>query len=635
MKLSKILRRVGEDPPLLRRILVALTACCLLAAATSPPASAQEDEATTRKGKSDLILLTAKGLTSLFPSSPWAWFLLGRAYHYEGRYRAAEEALEKGLEIYPRSLLGRLWLGQLHYSRGKWEKAFEQFEAALKISPRCYEALVALGGLAARKAEFDKAEQHLKAALEIEPEGYDALLQLGRVYAQQADTLQRALTTLQKAYLQHPDSPTLNAELGELHYSARNYAKASYFLAKAARLEPDRVSHRIALGKSLFYEEKLEESLKQFRRAAKIEPKNPEVHYYIGGIYLAQKKYPRATTSLRKANRLGKVGDKSYRDALFFIGKAEFKQGLHRRAYANLLRYRTERLVEASSEGSSEPVAQQAMAESMELMLQIEKVLGVERRPNQIPGRITPEYMATVPGGKFLYGGSRGSDGKKGPAFDVEVGSFAIDKYEVSNADYLVFVRATDWRLPAAEGTGKLDRRFDWKPEARSYPDGAADKPVVNVSWLDAVAYAAWAGKRLPTEAEWERAARGGANGRLYPWGNRPPNREQACYRSENDAGPRDVADAEPNGYGLYHIVGNAAEWCSDWFEPNLYRAAGTRLNYKGPSTGTKRSYRGGHWLSGEADVQVAARGGLSPSARSPFVGFRCVVDIPPEEKQD
>jgi sulfatase modifying factor 1 len=594
-----------------KRALFLLSVSAVLAMAAAM-LSAQEEMAEKKPKSSQEYVEAAKFLGGLFPFGPLPHFFLARAYMYEGQPGKAEEEIKKGLEIHPSATYGQILMGELHYSRGQWVKAEEQFKAALKKLPNDYTCNLRLGEIETRLGRAEEAEKYLAKALEARPNDFAALFQLGRLYALRPETASRAISTLKGVYQQKPDDLDLNLLLGRLSFESKQYAEASYFYSKCVTLKSGSHEYRLAYGKSLYYEGKHDEAFDQLRRAAKGEPRNPEPHYYMGGVLLAQKKYPRAAAAFLKANRL----QKNYKDTLFFLGKVEYLQGLYNKAFSKLLQYRIAHL----TEGTGDPAAQ---SEAMDLMLEMEKLAGITRRPNQIPGKIDPEYMAVIPAGTFHYGGDIGADKKEGLSLDVKLNVYAIDKTEVSNADYKVFVQATDRPVPASDADVGPANRFNWNRASKSFPEGMENLPVVNVSWEDAVAYAAWAGKRLPTEAEWERAARGGLKGESYPWGRRPPTKEQSCFAAD---GPRSVSDAEPNGFGIRHMAGNAAEWCSDWFEQDLQTAAGAGENPKGPQAGMLRSYRGGHWQNAAEDLRVARRAGLSPKSCTPYVGFRCAA---------
>ena len=262
------------------------------------------------------------------------------------------------------------------------------------------------------------------------------------------------------------------------------------------------------------------------------------------------------------------------------------------------------------------------------------------------------------------------ADGE-GPVREVHVDPFYMDKYPVTNEQFREFVQATNYRteserygwsfvfqghIPAeqypklvsdnAPGTNwwcKVNGA-DWAhPEG---PDTSVDArphhPVVHISWHDALAYCDWAGKRLPTEAEWEYASRGGLEQKIYPWGDElEPNGEHRCNVWQGDfpevdtgadgfTAPCPVDSFAPNGYGLYTITGNAWEWCHDWFHPTFHIAA-SRHNPVGPLEGTAKVMKGGSYLCHRSycnRYRVAARTSNTPDSATTNITFRCVRDV-------
>jgi len=194
--------------------------------------------------------------------------------------------------------------------------------------------------------------------------------------------------------------------------------------------------------------------------------------------------------------------------------------------------------------------------------------------------------MILVPAGEFLFGADREK---------AVTGAFYIDRFPVTNAEYKKFVEATGHEHPAHW------RRGTW-------PEGKADHPVVQVTWESAAAYAHWAGKRLPTEQEWEKAARG-ADGRRWPWGNTFDPRR--CNTSSDGTTP--VGHYSPAGdssYGCADMAGNVWEWIG------------------GKPSPLRMPLRGGDWLDGEAEAQTFFRRMHTPKRKNDFVGFRCAADV-------
>lgn len=278
-------------------------------------------------------------------------------------------------------------------------------------------------------------------------------------------------------------------------------------------------------------------------------------------------------------------------------------------------------------------------------------------------GEDVPPGMALIPGGTFLMGSETGLP-HESPLHEVVVAAFYLDTHEVTNDEFAEYVEATgyvseaerwgwsigfvpdaetDVRVPGAEWWVKVEGA-DWRhplgPD--SSIEGKGDYPVVQVSWNDAVAYCEWAGKRLPTEAEWEFAARGGLAQKNYPWGNlvAPDGRPMANTWNGifpvSDSGEDGYASLSPvgsyppNGYGLYDAGGNVWEWCEDWYRGDYYFRS-PRENPRGPSQGLEKVMRGGSWLCAPnycLGYRVSHRSHSGIDTGLNHVGFRCAKTV-------
>ena len=295
-----------------------------------------------------------------------------------------------------------------------------------------------------------------------------------------------------------------------------------------------------------------------------------------------------------------------------------------------------------------------------------------------VPRPPLPE-LARLAGGTFLMGTDDPhgfpADGE-GPVREVELSSLAIEPVAVSNRRFAAFVDATG-HVTDAEGYGwsfvfggLLPDDFPdtrgalqapwwrqvhgacWRhPEGpRSGIDDRIDHPVVHVSWRDAQAFCDWAGLRLPTEAEWEYAARGGLVQRRFPWGEeREPdgahrmNIWQGTFPSDNTLGDGylgtcPVGEFPPNGYGLHNTSGNVWEWCADWFHATRHRNGGERKDPAGPPSGQAKVIRGGSYLCHDSycnRYRVGARSSNTPHSSTGNMGFRCAARIDPPPARD
>jgi formylglycine-generating enzyme len=250
--------------------------------------------------------------------------------------------------------------------------------------------------------------------------------------------------------------------------------------------------------------------------------------------------------------------------------------------------------------------------------------------PGEPPKTLTGKdgaVLTLIPAGEFLMGTSISNrDGGRDeyPDRRIFLDAFYLDSLEITNGRYFEFVKATGHRIPEHPRDKKLTLWQD-----TTVPAVFKDHPVINVDWYDADAYCAWAGRRLPTEAEWERAARG-TTGRRFPWGEAEPTRTLANYLNQwrNGAGLEPVG-SHPQGAspeGVQDLQGNVWEWVADWYDSSYYEKGPLR-NPKGPAEGTRKVIRGSGWESEAPLLRSAHRLSSDPKNRNHSLGFRCAMD--------
>ncbi|NKB81750.1 MAG: SUMF1/EgtB/PvdO family nonheme iron enzyme [Nitrospirales bacterium] len=254
---------------------------------------------------------------------------------------------------------------------------------------------------------------------------------------------------------------------------------------------------------------------------------------------------------------------------------------------------------------------------SAQKQVQVEARLRTLDQSRRLQTEITSQddaSMVLVPAGKFTMGSNKGNEDER-PPHKVELDAFYIDQYEVTTARYGKFFQTTGRNKPKYWTDTVLVRQ--------------GDRPVVGVTWHDAEAYCQWAGKRLPTEAEWEKAARG-PDERTYPWGDNSPSGEKANYGRSYDSNfystrlePVGSYEAGKSPYGVYDMAGSVWEWVADWYGKEYY-AKSPWKKPKGPSSGPGKVIRGGSWDHTEGGIRSAFRRMFSPDYRISYLGFRC-----------
>jgi formylglycine-generating enzyme required for sulfatase activity len=225
--------------------------------------------------------------------------------------------------------------------------------------------------------------------------------------------------------------------------------------------------------------------------------------------------------------------------------------------------------------------------------------------------------MVLIPSGEFVMGSSAASDER--PAHRVYLDAYYLDAFEVTISRYAKFIESvTTQQAPHQWNTVNLTE------------DG--DRPVIGVNWSDADAYCRWTEKRLPAEAEWEKAARG-TDGRKYPWGDEDPGENVANFgRCCGWSGFEllAVVGTHPAGkspYGAFDLTGNVWEWVADWYDPQYYKTSPDR-NPRGPSSGRDKVIRGSSWSNRVSDLRASIRDRVSPTYRNYSIGFRCAASV-------
>ncbi|WP_455377417.1 formylglycine-generating enzyme family protein [Petrachloros mirabilis] len=236
--------------------------------------------------------------------------------------------------------------------------------------------------------------------------------------------------------------------------------------------------------------------------------------------------------------------------------------------------------------------------------------------------------MILIPAGPFTMGSNEGLPNER-PEHSVTLDSYYIDQYEVTMTLYRTFLESKNYESPPT-----------WDDEAATV---VGDRPAVGMKWTGAAAYCQWAGKRLPTEAEWEKAARG-TDGRRYPWGHMQPFVDIANYNRglwvseaitlaavtsglEGMSVRHGLKEGGRSPYGLSHMAGNAAEWVADWYDREYYQRSPDK-NPSGPTEGQKRVIRGGSWADLPAALRVTARFSADPEFEDRTIGFRCAMTV-------
>ncbi len=546
--------------------------------------------------------------------------------------------------------------GEDKYHDKDYRAAIADLNASVDVDPEFTDAYATRGNMAvhygesmAKYGNITEARQHYQVAIgdyteaiRLEPENDANYSGLGhtRCYYGEYEVKRRNATAAQKQYEVAIEDYTKAIKLDsddDRNYSGRGWAQSLLAELNAEQAEFDKA------------QKQYKAAIKDYNKAIRLEPDDGENHnnrgwtkYLFGQLKTkqgkadeARKHYQAAIVDCEKAIELNPDGAAAYHTR--GVSKAalgDYDGAIedldvaieHERSYTEVY--------------DSRGKAKRALGQHDAAKVDFERALQSRGRGDvttQELERATTE-MVRIPAGEFQMGSNEITDAS--PRHTVYLDAFYIDPYEVTNAQFKAFIDANpEWRkdnIPSEHHNGNYLKHWN----GNDYPNGRANHPVVYVSWYAAMAYAKWVGKRLPTEAEWEKAARGGIAHKRYVWGNsRDPGKANYGYYGKRT---RNVGSYLPNEYGLHDMGGNVWELCLDKYNKNFYRYSPKKNPVAGvsdvkalmedfTSVQTVRVSRGGSWNT-PGPATVASRGDDTPTNTNSWLGFRCAKSAPPQE---
>ncbi len=558
---------------------------------------------------------------------------LANIYSETGQMKKAIRHYQLALKADPDNLSTLFNLGLAHRQSGQTGKALEAFLQVVQIDAFYGPGHQALVKLFLAKRQYFGALLHLKILAKIDPRNFQTQIAIGRVYLRMGQH-PLALETFTQLRTQYPDKKEVLQPLAETFYRIKDFDQAILLYRYLIEHHPDLLRAYIQLGWTHYQKGEIKLATAWTRRGLKIAKGKQNLvvlaQMNLGFYALLSRTFPEARKWYRKALENKKPGIavdmvKDIQAAArrfpnrpeleFFSGWIFFESGQIENAKPILEHY-----LKQSPSGE--------FAEEARSLLQ-----GLTFKKAAAEEKQAPKNMALVPSGFFTMGSNHtGPD--EAPEHQVFLDAFYIDTHEVAANDYAEFLNTVnhskDYYLDNKYGMLIYKGRLQTRP-------GLENFPINNVSWDGAVAYCHFKGKRLPTEAEWEKAARG-TDKRIFPWGNSAPTPKRTRYfQSWTEEKAHRVmvpVDALPEGkspFGLHNMAGNVKEWVDDWYDREYYVDSSEYENPKGPIGGEFKVLRGGSWRDLGGFVYSSFRNNSNQKTRMDDYGFRCAKSIDAE----
>jgi formylglycine-generating enzyme required for sulfatase activity/regulator of sirC expression with transglutaminase-like and TPR domain len=575
--------------------------------------------------------------TSINPGSIDAQNNLGNIYSEIKKPYDAIYHYSLALKADPNNTSTLFNLGLVFMESGNSIKAINTFLQLVQIEPGFGPAHQMLSNLYLQSKLLTSALLHLKILVRTQPENLQNHLNIASNY-RKMEQHGLALETLKKAQEQFPNTPKIYEGMGEAYYRLENFQLAIAQYRFLIDLDQDHLSNYIQLGWIYYRIHDLPMAsawtLRGMKKTKSVDRLRGLAQMNLAFYSLLQKQYKKARQwyktvlsenslqiSQGMIQDINEAPDPQRADLQFFKGWIYFKSGQTENAQATLQEYlRMDESGPFSKE--SKDLLKELTIRNGRTKRTIKEINSVEQKDN----------MVLVPSGFFKMGSSKTLDDES-PEHRVYLDGFLIDKFEVSALEFAEFLNTVDnvkgYYLDNKFGTLFYNGRYHPRQGLKNYP-------INNVSWLAADAYCKWKDKRLPTEAEWEKAARG-EFGRVYPWGNFAPSDNLARYfMTWNEEEKHKVmlpVQALVEGqspYGLHNMAGNVKEWVDDWYDHEYYKEQSEYANPRGPIGGEFKSVRGGSWRDLKGFIYSSFRNNGNPKSRMDDYGFRCARNAAP-----
>ena len=561
---------------------------------------------------------------------------VGMAFYKHSQPDKAVFYLKLSAQINNLSIEAHNNLGNIYSELKQTDKAIQQYLKAIEADPENMASLFNLGIAYMESGNSLQATEAFRKALKINPAYAPAHQILAKHFMKQKDYSQ-ALPHLKKLSALEPNNIAFQEGLAEAHYRLDNFDQAIEIYRSVLRQRPGMIKASVQLGwtfyrKGMFYKAiewtlrglKSHDRNQKYRKLAEM---NLGLYYALTKEYSNAEKWyetamtpadPRALASMVNDLKEASVKFPNRYDMGYFIGWLYFKAGENDRAEIALQKFI-----------SLQP--QDALAiKARDILIKI-RGRSAPFQLKSINAPLPDENMIEIPEGFFIMGSNNHGEDEK-PEHKVYLDAYYIDKYEVTARQYAQFLNETK----NTRGIN-INNKFATVTATEGVyhaRNGLENYPVNLVNWHGAKAFCLWKDKRLPTEAEWEKAARG-MNGQIYPWGIQPPNQQLARYNQSwtQEIGHKVMVpvDSMPEGkspYGNYHMVGNVKEWVDDWFDREYYME-NHKINPKGQIGGELKTLRGGSWRDLTIFIYSSFRNNSNPATAMDDYGFRCAKSGP------